>query len=1215
MDPSGFNLGYVDDLYEQFLKDPDSVSAAWRDFFSDYHSVAPVTPSPAPGAAPAPVAEPLPASADAGDEIAAAEVAAELPSEPVDEVEALRGVSGKIVENMQTSLGVPTATSVRTVPVKVLEENRRLINHHQNATARPKVSFTHIIAWAIVKALDSHPGMNARYEEVDGVPHRVRPGGVNLGMAIDIVKSNGSRTLVVPNIKNAAPLGFRAFLEAYGGLVDRARKNKLGLDDFAGTTVTITNPGMIGTVLSVPRLMAGQGAIVGIGSISYPPEYSGVSASKVAQLGLSKVMTLTSTYDHRIIQGAESGAFLGTLEKLLLGEQGFYEEIFRGLDINHRPISWVAGAPAEESQGEVIGKQARVMQMIHAFRVRGHLIANLDPLGSRPQPHRELEMSYYGLDLWDLDRRFVTNDLAGEKGTLSLREILDILRATYCQYVGVEYMHIANPDERAWLQRLMEASRNNDPMPVETKLRILEQLNAAEAFERFLHRTYIGHKRFSLEGCETLIPLLDELLQSAANSGITDAIVGMAHRGRLNVLANVVGKPVSKVFAEFEDIDEDTAHGSGDVKYHMGATGVHLSPDGQEVRVSLASNPSHLESVDPVVEGMARARQDQRGDIQHERTLPVLIHGDAAFSGQGVVFETLNLSQLSGYRTGGTVHVVINNQIGFTTGAADARSTHYCTDVAKAVGAPIFHVNGDHPQAAVRAMRIALAYRQEFQKDVVVDLICYRRWGHNEGDEPAYTQPLMYEQIDNKRSVRMLCTERLLRRAEIDVETAERMLEDFRVKLRDGFAELEALREGEEDVAPQPDLEAVEGEARAHIETGADSAALEQVMAGLMSLPDEIRPHEKLQRQLLRRQEQFDSDQIPWALAEALAFGSLVLDGIPVRLSGQDSVRGTFSQRHAKIYSVETGDEHCPLKLLSPDQARFQVYNSSLSEFGVLGFEYGYSVEHPKSLVMWEAQFGDFVNGAQIILDQYLSSAEEKWGQTSNLVMLLPHGYEGQGPEHSSARLERFLQLCSEGNMQVAYPTTPAQYFHLLRRQVMATERKPLIIMTPKSLLRHKQCVSAAAEFTQGSYEEIIDDPMGPPVEGVQRLVLCSGKVYYDLAAQRDAQDSRDVAIVRLEQLYPVPGEQITALLSRYSSAEEVVWVQEEPRNMGAWDFLDERIQQRLHSHQRLAYVGRAWSASTATGSQKRHLAEQKQLLDVALGGSLPATMETREQV
>lgn len=1213
MDPFGFNLGYVDDLYEQFLKDPDSVSEAWREFFSDYHSMAPI-PEPRTAPTTTAVAEPLVTGVD-DNGVTEVEVAAEVPTEPQDVSEALRGVAGKIVENMETSLGMPTATSVRTVPVKVLEENRRLINHHQQATARAKVSFTHIIAWAIVRALELHPDMNARYEEVDGVPHRIRPGGVNLGMAIDLVKSSGKRTLVVPNIKNAAPLGFHAFLEAYGGLVDRARKGKLGLDDYAGTTVTITNPGMIGTVLSVPRLMAGQGTIVGIGAISYPPEYAGVSPDKVAQYGLSKTMTLTSTYDHRVIQGAESGGFLATIEKFLLGKDNFYEELFHDLDIAHRPVSWVAGAPAEDAHGEVIGKQARVLQMIHAFRVRGHLIASLDPLGSRPQPHPELEMSYYGLDLWDLDRRFVCNDLAGEKGTLSLREILDTLRATYCQYVGVEYMHIANPTERAWLQSRMETGRNNDPLPVDTKLRILEQLNAAEAFERFLHRTYIGHKRFSLEGCETLIPVLDELLQGAASAGISDAIVGMSHRGRLNVLANTVGKPLSKVFAEFEDIDEDTAHGSGDVKYHMGATGVHISPDGAEVQVSIASNPSHLESVDPVVEGMVRARQDRAGDIQHERTLPILIHGDAAFSGQGVVFETLNLSQLSGYRTGGTVHVVINNQIGFTTGAADARSTHYCTDVAKAVGAPIFHVNGDHPQAAVRAVRIAMAYRQEFKKDVVVDLICYRRWGHNEGDEPAYTQPLMYEQIDNKRSVRMLSTERLLRRAEIDVETAERMLEDFRQKLQDGFAQLDAVRERDEDVEPQPDLEAVEGEARPHIETGADEATLEQVMTGLMTLPENLQPHEKLQRQLTERQKQFDEDRIPWALAESLAFGSLVLDGIPVRLSGQDSARGTFSQRHAKIHDHRTGEEYTPLKNLSPDQARFQVYNSSLSEFGVLGFEYGYSVEHPKSLVMWEAQFGDFVNGAQIILDQYLSSAEEKWGQTSNLVMLLPHGYEGQGPEHSSARLERFLQLCSEGNMQVSYPTTPAQYFHLLRRQVVGSERKPLIVMTPKSLLRHKLCVSPASEFVQGSYDELIDDPSQPNPEDVQRLILCSGKVYYDLAAQRDAQDNQEVAIVRFEQLYPFPGEQLNALLARYGSAREVVWVQEEPRNMGAWDFLDERIQQRLHAGQRLTYVGRAWSASTATGSQKRHLAEQKQLLDVALGGSLPAAMEAREPV
>ncbi|MGE3163850.1 MAG: multifunctional oxoglutarate decarboxylase/oxoglutarate dehydrogenase thiamine pyrophosphate-binding subunit/dihydrolipoyllysine-residue succinyltransferase subunit [Planctomycetota bacterium] len=1226
MDRFGFNLGYVDDLFQEYLRDPAAVSEVWREFFVDYHpgSVVAAGTAPAPGApiravasrssAPARAPEADSDAAPAGGEnVRVTAEAGEAASAPTPGVaptyEPLRGVAGKIVENMQASLTIPTATSVRTFPVKLLEENRRLINQHREASALPKVSFTHIIAYAITSALEHYRTVSSRFELRDGQPFRVLGPAIHLGLAIDVEKSDGSRSLLVPNLKNAGGLDFATFVDAYNGVVDRARRGRLTVDDFQGTSVTITNPGMIGTILSVPRLMVGQGAIIGVGSIGYPPEYAGMAEGAVARLGLSKIMTLTSTYDHRIIQGAESGAFLAHVERLLLGQEHFYERIFDDLEVTHEPIAWVGEhePPLGGAAGDLerISKQARVLQLIHAYRVRGHLIANLDPLGSRPPSHPELEMSHYGLCVWDLDRQFMCGGLAGHEGTITLREILDILRDTYCRYIGVEYMHITSPVERNWLQRRMETDRNQEPMELAAKLRILEKLNAAEAFERFLHTTYVGHKRFSLEGCETLIPVLDELLECAGAASIEDVVIGMSHRGRLNVLTNIVGKRVSKIFAEFEDIDPSTVDGSGDVKYHLGAAGVHATRDGRTVRVEIASNPSHLESVDPVVEGMVRARQDRIGDTDHRRVLPILIHGDAAFAGQGVVFETLNLSQLRGYRTGGTIHIVANNQIGFTTGAADARSTHYCTDVAKAVGAPIFHVNGDHPQSAVRTIRVALAYRQQFGKDVVVDINCYRRWGHNEGDEPAYTQPVMYERIERKRSVRKLATERLLRRREIDGAMAERFLEDFQTKLEHGFAELQSVRDSHREVEPLPDLEETEGAARPRIATGVPRPHLERVLHALSEFPEGFAPHEKLARQLQQRSAQFQEDRISWALAESLAFGTLVLDGTRVRLSGQDSGRGTFSQRHAKVYDARTGSCFIALDQLVGEPGRFQVHDSSLSEFAVLGFEYGYSVEAPDTLVLWEAQFGDFANGAQVIIDQYLAAAEEKWGQRCRLTLLLPHGYEGQGPEHSSARLERFLQLCSEGNLRVVNPSTPAQYFHLLRRQVESSEHKPLIVMTPKSLLRHRACVSPVSELTTGSFCEVLDDTTCGAPNGVRRVLLASGKVYYDLLAARAERRIDDIAILRLEQFYPFPGAELSAILRRYANASEVLWVQEEPRNMGAWDFLDERLYERLLPGQVLHYVGRPWSASTATGSSKRHVAEQRRLIDTALTDSV----------
>jgi 2-oxoglutarate dehydrogenase E1 component len=1183
MTDSGQNRFYIEELYDRYRADPQSVSPAWRDYFADY------PPSAATG-------EPPPA-----DAAAAAAPPAAVPVEPG--VEPLRGAAARLAENMAESLAVPTATSARTIAVKVLEENRRLINQHQTTVAGPKVSLTHLIAWAVVRALERHPELNACFVQHEGRPHRIARASINLGLAVD-VERRGRHALLVPNIRRAERLDFPAFVAACDERVAGARLNKLAVDAYQDTTVTLTNPGSLGTALSIPRLLAGQGAIIGAGAIGHPAEYAGVSPETISELALSKVMTVTCTYDHRIIQGAESGAFLATLEWLLQGEDRFYRRIFGELGVPHEPLRWSGDRnpqrPAHPGGTEAIAKQAGVLQLMRAYRVRGHLWADVDPLGYNPEPHPELELSHYGLTVWDLDRRFIAGGLGGSHGTLTLREILDTLRNTYCRHIGVEYMHIQDPQSRHWLQEWLERPEASAPLPRDEQMRILEKLNAAEAFETFLGTTYVGQKRFSLEGAETLIPMLDALLRAGAASGVEELVLGMAHRGRLNVVTNVVGRSHGEIFREFEgDLDPGTTHGSGDVRYHLGASGAYRDPGGRLVHVTLAPNPSHLEAVDPVVEGMVRARHDRRGDLGREKVVPLLIHGDAAFAGQGVVAETLNLSQLKGYRTGGTLHIVVNNQIGFTTGPADARSSHYPTDVAKMVRAPIFHVNGDHPEDALRVVSLALAFRQSFKRDVVIDLVCYRRWGHNEADDPSYTHPILYERIQRHRSVRKLYTDQLLRRGDIDVVTAERALEDFSRRLREVHDEVRRARRAAPERA-RPELEATEGEAgEPAAATRVGRERLSHVLDGLERTPPGFAKHPKLERQLAERRRRCEEGRIDWALAEALAFGTLVLDGAPVRLSGEDSGRGTFSQRHAILYDHRSGEPYVPLAHLAPDQAPFTVFDSLLSEFAVLGFEYGYSADHPEALVAWEAQFGDFANGAQVILDQFIAGAEEKWGQTSGVVLLLPHGYEGQGPEHSSARLERFLQLAARGNLLVAQPSTPAQYFHLLRAQ--HGRRKPLIVMTPKSLLRHKACISPAAELSDGRFELVLDDPHVADPAAVRRLLLCSGKVFYDLDERRTESALDDVAICRLEQIYPFPGEALARIAQRYARVEERTWVQEEPRNMGAWSYLHERLQDLGAPGSAWRYVGRPRSSSPATGSLRRHQAEQRALLDEAL--------------
>jgi multifunctional 2-oxoglutarate metabolism enzyme len=1201
----GFNTGYIEELYRQYLQDPDSVGESWKEFFQDFtpdEGFIAVTEARAVPTEPTPDAKAEPKSKPVSEDYAS-----EKP---------IRGPSATIVENMQASLEVPTATSVRTVPVKLMAENRTLINEHQRLVGGNKVSFTHLIAWAIVQAMKKFPSMNTTYREGDDGHIHVVPHAVNLGLAIDIER-RGRRTLLVPNIKSADLMNFAQLLGTYNDIVKRARDNKLTIADFQHTTATLTNPGMIGTNLSVPRLMPGQGVIVGVGAIGYPSEYYAFPPEVISQTGISQVMTITSTYDHRVIQGAESGAFLAHIEQLLRGEHGFYSEIFADLAVPYQPWTLATdttprvGTSGKLSEIDVIHKEASVLQLIRAFRVRGHLQADVNPLGYAWVAHPELDPATYGLTIWDLDRKFVTGGLGG-KDMLPLRGILDILRRTYTRQIGVEFMHISSPEEKKWITERIEPGETDFATSDEEKRRMLQKLNAAEAFETFLHTKYIGHKRFSLEGSETVIPMLDRILSDAAEKGVGGVVMGMAHRGRLNVLANIMNKPYEVIFSEFEgNLDPTTTQGSGDVKYHLGSSSEHEAPDGHKIGVVLASNPSHLEAVNPVVEGMVRAKQEARRHAPDnpdndylDSVIPMLIHGDAAFAGQGVVAETLHLSQLPGYRTGGTIHIVINNQIGFTTGPSDARSSQYATDSARMIQAPIFHVNGDDPEACTRVARLALEYRQAFNKDVVIDMLCYRVRGHNEGDEPTYTQPLLYKKIEAKRSPRKMYTELLLRRGDMTPEEAESILDDYRSRLQEAFERTKEISDRE---APSSEdlIKSKVQKSLPVVETAVPEENLEAIVRALTNHPMEFNVHKKLTRQFSRREKlYFDEKRIDWGFAEALAFGSILLDNTEIRISGQDSRRGTFSHRHAVLYDQQDGSEYIPLNHIQPTQESLGIYDSLLSEYAVCGFEYGYSVAHPNALVVWEAQFGDFANGAQIIFDQFLSAAEEKWGQTSSLTLLLPHGFEGQGPEHSSARLERFLQLCAENNMIVCSFSTPANLFHGLRRQADNSIRKPLVVMSPKSLLRHPDVISTPEDLYDGRFQEVIPSA---DASAARKLVFCSGKMYYDVKQAVEAEGKQDeIAVTRLEQFYPFPSAEVKAELERFGAAQEVVWVQEEPANMGAWtfvrDFFDNELETATCEANRIRYIGRTAAASPATGSAQVHQAEQTSILNVVTG-------------
>ena len=1141
-----------------------------------------------------------------------------------DRTTRLKGAAARTAKNMDDSLSMPTATSARAVPAKVLIENRAVINSHLARTRGGKVSFTHLIGWAVVEALSEMPSMNVSYGvDEAGKPVLNEPAHVAFGLAIDVPGADGQRRLLVPSIKQADLMDLSRFVEAYEGLVAKARNNKLDLDDFRGTTVTLTNPGMIGTLHSVPRLMPGQGLIVGVGSMDYPAAFAGASPDTLARQGIGKVVTLTSTYDHRVIQGAASGEFLRLVERKLLGLDGFWSRAFESLRIPLEPVEWVRDTTYDPELET--GKPARVAELIHAFRQRGHLAADTDPLTYRLRRHPDLDITSYGLSLWDLDRSFPTRGLGG-RDRATLREILRMLRDAYCRTVGVEYMHIQDPAQRTWWQERLE--RDWEDIGDEERRRILTKLEQAEAFETFLQTKYVGQKRFSLEGGESLIVALDRLLDAAAHDGLDEVVIGMAHRGRLNVLTNIAGKSYAQVFDEFEGNGVIEGASTGDVKYHLGTEGVFSGTDGVTTRVSLAANPSHLETVDGVVEGIVRAKQDRIGLGEKGYTvMPVLVHGDAAFAGQGVVYETLNMSQLPAYRTGGTVHIVVNNQIGFTTGSASARSTIYATDLAKGLQVPIFHVNADDPETVARTARHAYEYRRTFHKDVIIDLICYRRRGHNEGDDPSMTQPLMYRLIDSLDSTRGVYTAALVGRGDITPQEAQEIAKSYQDELERVFTEAriqvtggtgsdgagDASDTSTQDLSdptkvgvPLSSLEIPHSQrAGTGMMLGWTSAVprdvVERIGDAQVAWPESFTVHPKLQAMLSKRREATREGGIDWGLGELIALGSLLMEGVPIRIAGEDARRATFAQRHAVLHDHASGQEWTPLSFLTPDQAPLEIYDSLLSEYAALAFEYGYSVERPEGLTMWEAQFGDFANGAQSVIDEYVTSAAQKWGQRSGLVMLLPHGQEGQGPDHSSGRIERYLQMCAQDNMLVAQPSTPASYFHLLREHTYRRPRRPLIVFTPKQLLRLKAACSPVEDFTSGTFQPVIgetDDAVlaSAQKQGVDRVLLCSGRVYYDLLAHRTKTGDTRTAIVRLEQLYPLESSAIAEALAPFSGAE-LVWVQDEPANQGMWPYLALNLPTDLTGGVLPTLISRPEAAAPAVGTAGLHRAQQEEIL------------------
>ncbi len=1223
MDPNVFetaNAGFAQALYEDYLRDPDAVAPEWRRLFeSGRVGERPPATNGAGAAASNGGTSAVPAPA-----AAAAAAPAAAPSGAPANAALIKGPAARLVQNMTESLSVPTATTFREIPVATLEQARAAFNAGLKVAGRvEKASFTHFIAWALVQAAKQHPVMSHSFAAIEGAPHRVTPDGINLGLAVDVERKDGSRGLVVPVLKHAERMGYAEFHAAYDTLVDKARTNKLMPDDFAGGTMTLTNPGGLGTVASVPRLMAGQGTIIAVGAIGYPPEFATSPPGAIAELKISKVMTLTSTYDHRVIQGAESGEFLRTVQLLLEGEGGFYKGIFEAFTLEWTaagpglaqspvrapsvPTAPLAGRPATADDLEHV---AAAMALVKAYRTHGHLAARLDPLGTEPSGDPSLDPARLGLAPEVMPKIPAGVLRVAVPGT-SLAEALPNLQATYCGTIAYEVEHVSDHRQRVWLRQMIESEAHRRPLSREERLTLLDRLIAVEAFERFLHKAYLGQRRFSIEGVDLMVPMLDLVFEYAADHGAREVAVGMAHRGRLNVLAHNVGRPYVTIFAEFEGgkkveggfaAPED---GTGDVKYHLGAEGAYRTRSGKAITVALAHNPSHLEFVGPVVDGRARAQQTQRrGQVAHHDpsvAVPVVIHGDAAFAGQGVVAETLNLSALRGYRVGGTIHLISNNQVGFTTDMTDARSTRHASDLAKGFDIPIIHVNADDAEACLAAVRLAAMYRSEFHRDVLIDLVGYRRWGHNEGDEPTYTQPLMYERIKDHPSAREQYAATLVSAGILTGEDAE-------ARYAAQYQRLVEIQQGFRATAPQaaPPLSAPAKLAPG--ETIETAVAAEQLLAlneQLLAVPEGFTVNPKLKRQLDRRHGAMGAEGgIDWGHAEGLAFASLLTEGVPIRLTGQDSERGTFSHRHLVLHDSVNGDTCTPIQRLPGALAAFEVYNSPLSELACLGFEYGYATAATDTLVLWEAQFGDFVNGGQVIIDQFMAAGLSKWGVTNRLTLLLPHGYEGQGPEHSSARIERFLQLAAEGNFRVANCTTPAQYFHLVRRQARRNRVRPLVIFTPKSLLRLPQAASHLGDLTSGTFRPVLDDPdpgIAARVGAVERVVFCSGKIYYDLLPEANRMGDRRPAIVRVEGLYTFPEDRIRGVVQRYSNAREIVWVQEEPRNMGAWAFVAPRLAPLLPEGARLRYAGRPERASPAEGYPNAHATEQARIVGDAL--------------
>ncbi|MCZ6915907.1 MAG: multifunctional oxoglutarate decarboxylase/oxoglutarate dehydrogenase thiamine pyrophosphate-binding subunit/dihydrolipoyllysine-residue succinyltransferase subunit [Gemmatimonadetes bacterium] len=1166
------NSGFAQALYEDYLNDPTSVPPEWRAVFENGIK----------GEQPAPKPQPQ----------SEARLDGPGSSKP------LKGPALRLLQNMEASLSVPTATSFREVPVSFLWEVRKGLNEQLEAR-HLRLSFTHLLGWAIVLAAKKFPSMVHATVHRDGQPHRFDPGSIHLGLAVDVERRDGTRSLLVPVIKNADSMSFGAFHEEYERLVAGARNGKLMPDAYQGGTITLTNPGTIGTVASVPRLMVGQGSIIATGAIR------GVAGERL--------MTLTSTYDHRIIQGAESGMFLQAVDQLLQGDEGFYQQLAAELGVEvpaTRTAPIVAGpAVGGDVSAAMLYHVAAAMSLVKAHRTHGYLAARLDPLGSDPVGDPALDPEPLGLTpevMRSIPAEVLRVSVPGDKLSSVLRE----LRKTYCGPIAYQIEHIASHDERVWLRSVIESGQHRQQLAPDGQRRLLQALTRVEGLEVFLHRSYLGHKRFGIEGLDMMVPMLHAAVETAGAQGADQVVMGMAHRGRLNVLTHVLGVPYETLLAEFEggrEVEETLAPrgGTGDVKYHHGARGQYEGPDGRQLTVTLMANPSHLEGVNPSVEGYARAWQTARdgGGATHHptRCLAILIHGDAAFAAQGVVAETFNLANLPGYDTGGTFHIIANNQIGFTTDPRESRSTDFASDLAKGFDVPIVHVNADHPDECLAAVRLAMMYREKYRKDCVINLVGYRRHGHNEGDEPRYTQPLMYQRIDDHPTVKQLYGERLIDAGIMTEQEIEEQDDALRKELLETQRRLQEDTDqadaGEEPVRLSGLFDII---VEPHTAVNADSlAALNEQ---LLTVTDGFTINPKLRRQFDRRH-LGDQPTIDWAHAEALAFGTLLKDDIPLRLTGQDTERGTFSQRHLMLHDMVTGEKYAPIQHLPDAGASFELHNSPLSEYAAMGFEYGYSVGAPEAMVVWEAQFGDFVNAAQVIIDQFIVAGLAKWGQTTRLVLLLPHGHEGQGPEHSSARLERFLALGAEGNIRIANCSTPAQYFHLLRRQALDTEIRPLIIMTPKSLLRHPRAVSALAELSGGHFHHVLDDPTlaGPP-QGVRRLVLCSGKIYYDIVGHTDRAAATHISVGRIEQLYPFPQRQLIDLLHKYPQLQEVVWVQEEPSNFGARKWVVPQTAEVLPEGVDIRHISRPERSSPAEGYPAAHKVEQERIVTEALG-------------